>query len=79
MSHLFDKYLFQHSHSEHSFGVKNPKTIDQDGSHPLYYKFYPMNGIKFISLDTYDISVLGHDQSHHKYQVLFFNYLFLLN
>lgn len=74
MSYLFDKYLFEHSHSEHSFGVNNPKaalsTIDGDtSSHPLYYKFYPAEGVKFISLDTYDISVLGYAESHPKFQL----------
>ncbi len=72
MSYLFDKYLFEHSHSEHSFGVNNPKalsTIDGDTSHPLYYKFYPAEGVKFISLDTYDISVLGYAESHPKFQL----------
>ena len=41
----------------------------------LYYKFIPSPGLKFISLDCFDISVLGHDPSHHKYkaaeQILF--------
>lgn len=35
----------------------------------LYYKFSPIKGVKFISLDTYDISVLGYDETHLKYKL----------
>ncbi|XP_054153439.1 manganese-dependent ADP-ribose/CDP-alcohol diphosphatase-like [Oppia nitens] len=35
----------------------------------LYYKFYPQPGLKLISLDCFDISVLGHEPTHPKYQL----------
>lgn len=34
----------------------------------LYYKFCPTPSVKFISLDCFDVSVLGYDSQHPKYK-----------
>lgn len=68
LSYLYDKYLFEHSHSEHSFDLKNTNCKNDD-SRSLYYKFSPFKGIKMLSLDTYDISVLGYNECHPKYKL----------
>ena len=56
-------------------GLKLMPQIPSSDEMSLYYKFSPSPGLKFISLDCFDISVLGHDPSHHKYksaeQILF--------
>ena len=41
---------------------------NQFHDHLFYYKFYPVSGLKLISLDCYDISVLGYEPHHPKYQ-----------
>nr|XP_042904381.1 manganese-dependent ADP-ribose/CDP-alcohol diphosphatase isoform X2 [Parasteatoda tepidariorum] len=35
----------------------------------LYYKFCPVPNLKFISLDCFDVSVLGYDVDHPNYQM----------
>lgn len=67
LCHLFDEYLFHHGVHE-SLNVSHPNVNGID-TKTLYYRFKPRPGIKFISLDTYDISVLGYDQNHPKYQL----------
>ena len=66
LCHLFDKYLFHHNVHE-NLNILHPKEMND--SKTLFYRFKPRPGIKFISLDTYDISVLGYDRNHPKYQI----------
>lgn len=52
------------------FSPKKPIEDDSPLSSPvLYYKFNPVNSVKFISLDCFDVSVLGYNEKHPKYKV----------
>ena len=44
---------------------ENPRSDDMT----LYYKFTPHKGVKFIALDCFDISVIGHEPSHPNYKI----------
>jgi manganese-dependent ADP-ribose/CDP-alcohol diphosphatase len=53
-----------------SIGLNSLKLLPENPNSDemcLYYKFTPSPGVKFISLDCYDISVLGHDPNHQNY------------
>lgn len=69
LSNLFDQFLFKQINSDSSLNLSHPMALTNDDSFPLYYKFCPMKGIKFISLDMYDISVLGYNSTHYKYKM----------
>lgn len=45
--------------------ISNPSVFETP---TLYYKFCPAPNLKFISLDCFDISVLGYDTNHQNYK-----------
>ena len=79
LANLFRESLFNRMKvNSESIGLNGLKLLPETSTSDemsLYYKFIPSPGLKFISLDCFDISVLGHDPSHHKYtkaaQILF--------
>lgn len=69
LSAIFDKFLFNQNNYHSMLNLERSVSLTcDDNSKPLYYKFNPIKGVKFISLDTYDISVLGYESTHWKYK-----------
>lgn len=71
MANLFRESLFKRMEvNAESIGLNGLRLLPEspvNDEMSLHYKFIPSPGIKFISLDCFDISVLGHDPSHKNY------------
>ena len=71
LANLFRESLFKRMEvNAESIGLNGLKLLPENPVNDemsLHYKFIPIAGLKFISLDCFDISVLGHDPLHKNY------------
>lgn len=69
LSRLFHQFMFTQYDHTHNYNLHHPSSTSECGAYPLYYSFTPRKGIRLISLDMYEISVLGLDRQHLNYQL----------
>lgn len=69
LAQLFYESVMKFNISPELFTLENPFKYESKTSDPvLYYKFCPVPSVKCISLDCFDVSVLGYDRTHPKYK-----------
>ncbi|CAG2116938.1 unnamed protein product, partial [Medioppia subpectinata] len=69
LGQLFRDSLFKRMKlSSESIGLNGLEVLAENSDElSLYYKVNPISRLKLISLDCFDISVLGHESNHEKY------------
>lgn len=69
LAELFYESVMKFNILPEIFSPENPLKDESTFTNPvLYYKFCPTPFVKCISLDCFDISVLGYDEKHSRYK-----------
>lgn len=69
LAELFYESVMKFNILPEIFSPENPLKDESTFINPvLYYKFCPTSSVKCISLDCFDVSVLGYDEKHSRYK-----------